>query len=126
MAAALTDNLVSRFHEQGYLAVDTVLDDEDLEDAPLSDLFNSKVEPIRSRFFFPDDMGIVALEGELLELGDHVNDDFGDRFDAQAQELREKARAALEELGELDTPEKQEKARQLKARPRFSGLKSPY
>ncbi len=47
MAAALTDNLVSRFHEQGYLAVDTVLDDEDL--APLWQEYSHLLDDVALR-----------------------------------------------------------------------------
>ena len=47
MAAALTDELVTRFHEQGYLAVDTVLDDEDL--APLWKEYSDLLDDVARR-----------------------------------------------------------------------------
>ncbi len=78
----------------------SIMDDEDLEDAPLADLFSSKVEPIQSRF--------NLSYSTVMNLYDHMGMDMVDAYDKsfaafqaqtgsqrQRERIRSKARAAL-------------------------------
>jgi len=78
----------------------SIMDDEDLEDAPLADLFSSKVEPIQSRF--------NLSYSTVMNLYDHMGMDMMDAYDKsfaafqaqtgsqrQRERIRSKARASL-------------------------------
>jgi hypothetical protein len=49
-------------------------------------------------------------------LGRPTGETFNQQFEEQAEQLRQQAQSALEELGELDTPEKRELAHRIRAR----------
>jgi superfamily II RNA helicase len=78
----------------------SIMDDEDLEDAPLADLFSSRVEPIQSRF--------NLSYSTVMNLYDHMGMDMMDAYDRsfaafqaetgsqrQRERIRSKARAGL-------------------------------
>jgi nucleoid DNA-binding protein len=56
------------------------------------------------------------LEELRKQLADRSRQAFEERFEQEAQALRRRAEVALEKLGDLDTPEKQELAQQIRAR----------
>ncbi|MHC4816404.1 MAG: DEAD/DEAH box helicase, partial [Planctomycetota bacterium] len=78
----------------------SIMDDEDLEDAPLADLFSSRVEPIQSRF--------NLSYSTVMNLYDHMGMDMVDAYDKsfaafqaqtgsqrQRERIRSRARASL-------------------------------
>ena len=55
-------------------------------------------------------MGLTLAQDLRGALNEHLEQ----QYERQVRALRQRAEAALEELGELDTPEKQERAQQIR------------
>jgi hypothetical protein len=69
----------------------------------------------------------AKLEEALADLRERLSNPAGlayqERMDREVRSLQRRSEAALEELGELDTPERQEKARRIQARLASNALK---